>query len=563
MFFVSALVFPSLTFSWMIYEAYLEISGRFSEDVLTCLPMIYEFGEFTLDSDKVEIRKSGLVVAAEPQVFRLLLLLLENCERLVTKDEIIEVVWGGRIVSDSAISSRIKSARQILGDSGAEQHFVRTVHGQGFRFVGNVNRLASTPGPRVEPPAQVHAPLPPSSEGQSVTAKPSIAVLPFHVIGEAGPYASIADALPHDLISALARLRWLFVIARGSSFRFRALDPDMAEIGALLRVRYCLTGMVEVFGSTIVMTVELTDTRDGGILWADRFKATIDDVHDIRAQIISSVVAALELQIPLNEARIARLATPDSLDAWSSYHLGLQHLLRFTEADNATASLLFRRAIHEDSGFSRAHAGLSSTFFQNAFMNYTRNPEDDTLKAKDAAMAAVQLDPMDPFSNFAMGRTFWLEGDLDGSRGWLDRATSISPNYAQGIYAQAWTDTVAGHGHEGLASAEMAMSLSPLDPFLYAMLGTRALAYLAQGQDAAAAEWAERAARSPGAHVLIALIAVAAHCLNGDSDAAKAWADNARSRRPDVSSDHFFRSFPFRDQNLRRRIEKALASFAI
>ncbi|MEL6963561.1 MAG: winged helix-turn-helix domain-containing protein [Pseudomonadota bacterium] len=525
--------------------------------------MIYEFGAFTLDSDKVELKRSGLVIATEPQVFRLLLLLLENSERLVTKDEIIGVVWAGRIVSDSAISSRIKSARQILGDSGAEQHFIRTVHGQGFRFVGNVSRVTPSHAPKIELPLQLHDPIPPKTKGRGETTKPSIAVLPFHVLGEAGPYASIADALPHDLISALARLRWLFVIARGSSFRFRAPDPDMAEVGALLKVRYCLTGMVEVFGNAIVITVELTDTRDGGVLWADRFKATIDDVHDIRSQIISSVVAALELQIPLNEARIARLATPECLDAWSSYHLGLQHLLRFTEADNGIAELLFARAIHEDPSFSRAHAGLSSTFFQNAFMNYTNDPTSEILRAKDAAMAAVQLDPMDPFSNFAMGRTFWLEGDLDGSRAWLDRATSISPNYAQGIYAQAWTDTIAGHGHEGLASAELAMSLSPLDPFLYAMLGTRALAYLAQGQDAEAAEWAERAARSPGAHVLIALIAVAAHCLNGDDSAAKAWADSARARRPDVSREHFFRSFPFRDQTLRGRIDKALASFGI
>ena len=527
--------------------------------------MIYEFDEFELDADKFELRKNGLEIATEPQVFRLLLLLIENSERLVTKDEIIEVVWGGRIVSESAISSRIKSARQILGDSGADQRLIRTVHGQGFRFVGNINSQGSTQRPRIDVGAEVQpsSPEPAKPEEKGGSAKPSIAVLPFQILGDAGVHASIADALPHDLISALARLRWLFVIARGSSFRFRAPDPDMAEIGVLLRVRYCLTGMVEVLGSTIAMTVELVDTRDGGVLWADRFKATIEDIHDIRVQIVSSVVAAMELQIPLNEARLARLATPDSLDAWSSYHLGLQHLLRFTEADNASAALLFERAIQEDPGFSRAHAGLSSTHFQNAFMSYTRHPEDDILKAKDTATAAVQLDPMDPFSNFAMGRTFWLEGDLDGSRGWLERATSISPNYAQGIYAQAWTDTIAGHGHEGLASAELAMSLSPLDPFLYAMLGTRALACLAQGQETAAAEWAEKAARAPGAHVLIALIAVAAHALTGDHSAAKAWAENAKSRRPDISSEHFFRSFPFRDDELRQRIAQALASYAI
>jgi tetratricopeptide (TPR) repeat protein len=224
---------------------------------------------------------------------------------------------------------------------------------------------------------------------------------------------------------------------------------------------------------------------------------------------------------------------------------------------------MFERAIAEDPVFSRAHAGLSSIHFQNAFLRYTDDPDAEVLKAKKAAAMAVDLDPMDPFSNFAMGRTFWLEGDLDGSRGWLDRATAISPNYAQGIYAQAWTDTISGRGHEGLANADTAMSLSPLDPFLYAMLGTRALACLVRGDHEEAAKWAEKAARAPGAHVLIALIAVIAQTLNGRHDMARSWALQARKQRPDVTMAHFFRSFPFRDDETRDRIAEALARHKI
>ncbi|MEM9625565.1 MAG: winged helix-turn-helix domain-containing protein [Pseudomonadota bacterium] len=545
--------------------------------MLESVLMIYRFDDFELDADKVELRKNGEALAIEPQVFALLCLLVDNRERMVSKDEVIEKIWAGRIVSDSAIASRIKSARRALGDSGAEQCFIRTVHGQGFRFVGDVQE--ETPPPSAQPaePA-LNAPGPVSSiikaenersvdpspeaphpNDRSETAKPSLAVLPFGLIGEAGPYAGIADALPHDLITALARLRWLFVIARGSSFRFRGADPDIAELRRLLRVRYCLTGMVEMFGTRINIVVELADTRDGGAIWGDRFTASLDDIHEIRTRIIASVVAALELQIPLNEARVARLSTPESLDAWSSYHLGLQHLLRFTKEDNAAAAALFTRAVREDPGFSRAHAGLSSTHFQNAFLKYTPDPASDILKAKEAATTATELDPMDPFSNFAMGRTFWLEGDLDGSLGWLDRATAISPNYAQGIYARAWTDTISGRGLEGLTHADTAMSLSPLDPFLYAMLGTRALAYILEGDEAKAAAWAEKAARAPGAHVMIAMIAVVAHSLGGNRDAAASWAENVRARRPDVTSQDFFQSFPFHDDAVRARMARALA----
>ena len=536
--------------------------------------MIYRFDDFELDADKIELRKDGETLAIEPQVFALLCLLIDNRERMVPKDEVIEKIWEGRIVSDSAIASRIKSARRALGDSGAEQRFIRTIHGQGFRFVGDV--LEEAPSQPAGSPLTSPDPVPGimaaddersvdvpvkalERDSQATPSKPSLAVLPFGLVGEAGAYAGIADALPHDLISALARLRWLFVIARGSSFRFRGTDPDIAELRRLLRVRYCLTGMVEMFGSRITIVVELADTRDGGVIWGDRFTSSLDDIHEIRTRIITSVVSALELQIPLNEARLARLSTPDSLDAWSSYHLGLQHLLRFTKEDNAAAAALFARAIGEDPGFSRAHAGLSSTHFQNAFLKYNRDPASEILKAKEAAAIATELDPMDPFSNFAMGRTFWLEGDLDSSLGWLDRATTISPSYAQGLYARAWTDTISCRGEEGMTNVDTAMALSPLDPFLYAMIGTRALAYILQGDETRAAEWAEKAARTPGAHVMIAMIAVIAHSLGGNRDAAASWAENVKSRRPDVTSNDFFQSFPFRDEEVRSRMAKALA----
>src|SRR3954471_10261472 len=108
-------------------------------------------------------------------------------------------------------------------------------------------------------------------------ARPSIAVLPFRLLGCAGPHGAIADALPHDLIASLARLRWLFVIARGSSFRFRGIDFDLAEVGRILNVSYCLTGIVEMLGTAVAITVELADSRTGGIIWGERFTGRLDD----------------------------------------------------------------------------------------------------------------------------------------------------------------------------------------------------------------------------------------------------------------------------------------------
>ena len=135
-------------------------------------------------------------------------------------------------------------------------------------------------------------------------------------------HPAIGDAIAHDLITALARLRWLFVIARGSTFRFRSDDLDVGRIGQLLNVSYALSGLIEVFASTTTVTAELTDTRTGGVLWADHFTGRIDDIHELRARIAANVIAALEIRIPLNEAALASLAAPNSLDAWSTYYLG-------------------------------------------------------------------------------------------------------------------------------------------------------------------------------------------------------------------------------------------------
>jgi tetratricopeptide (TPR) repeat protein len=307
-----------------------------------------------------------------------------------------------------------------------------------------------------------------------------------------------------------------------------------------------------------VVAVELADTRDGRLVWGERFAGVIEDVHAIRETILAQTLVALEIRIPLHEAGRARLVVTGSLDAWSAYHLGLQHLYRFSRQDNARAAQLFRRALERDPGFARAHAGLSFVHFQTAFMRHTDDLAGETEQARRWAERAVELDPLDPFVNFTMGRTFWLRGELEAGLPWLERSTAISPNYAQGIYARAWTEALADRPLQGRGHVDHAMRLSPLDPMYYAMLGTRAFTHLAMGEDAAAADWAERAARAPGAHVLIAMIAAATHALAGDAARAAAWAANVRERDGALRREDFFRSFPMRSPALRARVSAAL-----
>ncbi|MEJ0096507.1 MAG: winged helix-turn-helix domain-containing protein [Methylocella sp.] len=521
--------------------------------------MIYHFEDVELDTARVELRINGGAILIEPQVFALLSFLVENRDRLVTKDEIIGRIWNGRIISDSAVASRIKSARQALRDDGRSQRLIRTIHGVGFRFVADVTTMATASGHEIL--ARTADATDVGHAQAAATSRPSIAVLPFRLVGAAGHQFAIADALPHDLITELSRLRWLFVIARGTSFRFRGAEAEIDRVRTALNVRYCLSGVVEILDSAMAVSVELCDTQDRGVVWSERFRAQVGAVHEIREEIVRAVINSLELQIPLNEARRARLKSPEHLDAWSAYHLGLHHMYRFNKADNLVATSLFERAAVMEPGFARAYAGLSFTHFQSAFLRYADDVSDAAKLAQRHAEQCLEHDPVDPFGNFTMGRAFWLRGDLDGSLPWLERANTLNPNYAQAKYSRAWAEALLGSAAVCQSNVDAALALSPLDPLLYGMFGVRAFSHIVLEESAQAADWAERAARSPGAHALIEMIAVVAHGLNGNDARAKAWAESARARVPDLTDAEFFRAFPFRDSRTHKRISKTLERF--
>jgi TolB-like protein len=515
--------------------------------------MIYQFGDFRLDIARQELWRGRETIDIEPMVLDLLRLLIENHDRLVTKEELFSVLWDDRAVSDSALSTCIKSARRAVEDTGRRQCVIKTIHGKGLRWVApfkTVFSLEETAGESLITNDDVRA---------EVTKRPSIAILPFDALGENPVTNTLCEAIPHELIAAISRLRWISVIARGSSFRFRTSTGDLDEIRQRLRVRYCLTGSVELLGKQVSISVVLTDTSDGRVVWADRFTSSISDVHVVRETIIAQVIFAVEVQIPLSEAAKARLRSPENIDAWSAYHLGLQSLYRFDESENERAVAMFEKAVLLEPSFARAHAALSFAHFKTAFMHYAPKRNVAVNAARRAAERAVELDPMDPFANFNMGRSLWLVGDLSGAQSWLNRSTSISPNFAQGIYARAWTETVSGASKLGRRLSDEARELSPLDPLLYAMLGTRALSLAMDGRDDEAAQWANRAANEPGAHDLISVIAIVTNELAGNREEAAEWARRVRQHRHDISQDHFFRSFPFKDDKVRSRFSSALA----
>lgn len=517
--------------------------------------MEWQFGEFVLNADRAELMGPDGSVHVERYPLNVLIHLIENADRVVTRDDLIQAVWGGRIVSDATVSTAVKHARRAVGDTGSAQEVIKTVHGRGFRFVAELKSAKA--------PARV-APKP---ERKSETTKateligagrPSLAVMRFQSLGDDPNGRMLATAIPAELISSISRVRWLHVIARGSTFQFDPLALDPGDVGRRLSVRYVMTGLIEVVGDRLTVSVEILSTDDGALVWSDRFSSSLSEIHDSRQSMVAAVVSALELAIPSHEAAGSRRLSENEFDAWSHFHLGLSHIFKFNQDDNQIAAQHFQRALELDSEFARAHAGLSFTHWQNAFMQFGDDRQALLSRAVDSANRALDIDARDPFANFNMGRARWLEGDIEGSHSWLDRALQINPNFAQCHYSKGLVSALDGRADTARESSQLAMSLSPLDPLSYGMFGVQAMAAMSREDYLEAKQMSEKAMQSPGAHFYIAIIAAIANELQGDKQAAHRWRAHALKNRPDVNADMFFAAFPFRNSDLRQRVNRAL-----
>ena len=398
--------------------------------------MRYRFGSFELDTDQFTLKEQGREIHVEPLVFDLLRLLVENEGQLLTRDAVVARVWDARFVTDATIASGIKSARKALGDSGELQTYIRTVRGRGFQFSAAVE---SDLGQFAGSALSYKSPRPePARPGEHVSP-PRIAVLPLFPLLPDPDLAVLGDALAQEVILELSRLHWLFVIARGSSFKFRGQEIDLADAATTLGVDYVLTGTILRLDSKVTVGVELCHVPDNAVIWAERFRLTMDDLLGVRSTLAAEIAAALETRIELAEAFEAGKLPTEHLDAWAAYHRGLSHMYRFNDHDNGRAAHFFSLAANIDPGFARAQAGLSFTHFQNAFLGFSTDGECERRLAKEHALRALDLDPLDPFVNLTMGRSEWLAGNLDACLPWMERSISLRPTTPSRFTTVRWS----------------------------------------------------------------------------------------------------------------------------
>jgi DNA-binding SARP family transcriptional activator len=369
----------------------------------------------------------------------------------------------------------------------------------------------------------------PASAG---SRRASIAVMPFlDQSSDAPSRGGAADALAYDVTARLAKLRSMFVIAQGSTFALREKGVD-----------YVVGGSVRRQQRRMQVGAELIETRTARIVWSEMYDEKVGDALDLLDEIGNRIVAAIAHEIEMVERNRAILKPPSSLDAWEAHHRGLWHMYRFSKTDNERARQFFAQAVELDPTFARAYAGLSFAHFQNAFLGWKKaGPEID--RAFDAAGKGLMADDRDPAAHWAMGRALWLRGGLDQAVQELERAVDLSPNFASAHYTLAFVHSQAGDPRAAIAFTDHARLLSPFDPLLFAMLGSRAMALMRLGRYDEAAEWAVKAAARPNAHQHI--MAIAAICLGlaGRPQEAATYTQKIRSRVRDYGIADFLAAF--------------------
>ncbi|KPH01015.1 CadC-family transcriptional regulator [Pseudomonas sp. RIT-PI-q] len=485
--------------------------------------MQFAFEDFVLDQDRRELTLRGYVVAVGPQVFDLLLLFVSNPDRVVSKDDLLQAVWSDRIVSESTITSHINAVRKAIGDSGEEQRLVRTIPRKGYRFVGQVT--VDTTGPARQPDTDGPAPSRQTPASTlTLPEKPSISVLPFQNLSGDPEQDYFADGVVEDIIAALSRIRWLFVIARNSSFTFKGRGMDAKGVGLELGVRYVLEGSVRKSGNKVRITGQLIDATSGTHLWAERFEGLLDDIFELQDQIAESVVGAIAPQLERAEIERAKRKPTESLDAYDYYLRAMAKLHTGTREAIEEALPMFYKAIDLDPEFASAYGMAAWCHFWRKLNGWMTDRTAETAEGTRLARLAVTLGRDDAVALTRGGHALsHLTGDVDGGIALLDRARLLNPNLAPAWFLGGILRALRGETDAAIENLNHAVRLSPLDPEMFRMQVGMALAHFLAGHFDTAADWAEKALGNlPSLLAPVALVA-ASYALSGRMDKAR-WA---------------------------------------
>lgn len=508
------------------------------------------FGVYELDTALFELRRNGEPRPVEPQVFDLLVYLARHRDRIVSRRELLDELWTGRIVTESTLSSRIKAARHAVGDSGRSQSCIATFNRRGYRFVAEVRERQgdAAPGLPAETPDGniiMRGVLDGSSDVDGACLfprepgvhpdRPSLAVLPFsHSIGN-DTIAWTAEVLGEDIGIQLARIPGFLVVSRNSAECYRGREVGIPQIGYELGVHYLVEGSVWEIGQRLRVSVQLLETTRGQLLWADRTEIPADRLEELQDDLVREIVGHIEPELNRAELTTLRKRRPVDLGAWSLYRQGhaILGMKGWSEESFGECADLMRQAIARDPELAFAHAYLALILAIGHLVGLVTG-EDWREEALAAAERAIELDSQDSDVLGYVGCALADMGEHHRGIGMLRRAVELDPSNAQARAALGAALLQIGQD-EGIEHMRQGIRISPRDNRLAAWGALLARGLLSTGRIAEAIEAAENACRSDDKIFLPRVVLAIAHSVSGDMAGARNALDDARRIRPRLS----------------------------
>lgn len=480
------------------------------------------FGDFEVDVFRHELRCRGIVVPVEPQVLDLIAYLSAHPGEVLSRDDLIEHVWHGRIVSDSAIASRINAARAALGDDGKAQRFIKTIPRRGYRF---------------DAPSAIARPSAPAS-----SEKPSIAVLPFQNMSGDPDQGYFSDGIADDIITELSRYDELFVIARHSTFAYRDSTLSTAEIARELGVQYIAEGSVRRANNRVRVTVQLIDPAHGNQIWAERYDRELADIFAVQDEITFQIVNTLAGKI----ARQHSQRMPAEAGAYEYVLMATEHALRIDPGENLIARKALNEALALDPQFARAHAILALTYVTEGNNFWSEDTAETLRNGYNAARTAVGIDPRDPWAHAMLGTSeLWHNRAHARAIVAMQRSVELNPANAQfrGLYS--YVLAFCGRAEEALVEIERAFTMAPHFPPVFLGFRGRAL-FVLRRIDEALSVLEQMVSQMPG-HSNALAYAAAAYAASDRPDDARRTIDRLVRTNPHYTLSEARRFLPFSD----------------
>ncbi len=532
--------------------------------------MIYGFGTFELDTARFELRDEGTPLDVEPQVFSIIRLLIENRDRMVSKSELTDVVWDGRIVSESAISSRIRSARKVLGDSGKAQSIIRTVHGQGLRFVAEVqvfDHAGSTPDDENRSSGQSvpeHSRQEPKDatvgegSGLSLPRRPAIVIMPFRNLNENGDNDYIADGIGLGIQTLMVQLSGLFLINASADQEYRRRTKTASEVARDLPVRFTLEGAAQRVGERVRVSVQLTDLQDNTVVWAERYDRDLENVFALQDDITREVVSSLNIELFGRdfERTVTRDLSGDG--AWEYFLRGVSHIYKFSKSDNERARTMFEKlyALKPDKVHGPAYIAL--THWIDVTRGWADVPTDSLRQAGEWATKAMQYRDNDGLGYVIMSYISLQQGHHDEAMALCEKAIEYRANCPATLGQIATVKLYCGDAHGAVKSAREALNVRIMHPPL--LVNLLATAYRDCGQIGHSISTAKQAVQlDPLLSDHLATLC-SSHVIAGNDSEAHRVAKKIISIDPSFRVSDFAAKHPYKDPSKRVALEDMLRS---